>query len=55
MGTIFALVATHEVTVLVPADALLTLAGAAALDKGLLLAFLLVFPFAFLLASPFDA
>lgn len=55
MGTVFALMARHEITVLVPANALLTLAGAAALDKGLLLGFLPVFPFAFLLASPFDA
>jgi len=47
METAFALVATHKITLLVLGDALLALAGAAALDKGLLVPFLL--------ASPFDA
>lgn len=55
MGTAFALVTTLEDTLLVLADALLALAGAAALDKGLLVGFLLDPSFAFLLASPFDA
>jgi len=55
MGTAFALVATHVITLLVLVDALLALAGAAALDKVLLVGFLLASPFAFLLACPFDA
>ncbi len=54
MGSVSALVATNGITLLVPVDALLALGGAVALDRGLLVGFLLASPFAFLLASPFD-